>query len=208
MIILKKLGLKSGVKLMEENKEYSLKEVTKVTGLSSDLLRIYEKEFNLQINRTQGGHRRYTEEDINQLVTIKKKIQDLNWSYKQVRNWLNGEDTSLALQDHEVVSNLEKQMNEQKEMIQDLSEKLDRSMMVQATMMQKMLELQTENNEMRKTMLQIGTNTEQKEEREEMKQTLGEINHRVKSFDERLKEIKNNRKPEQNKSFFKRLFNM
>lgn len=202
----KKPGLKSGVKLLEENKEYSLREVTKVTGLSSDLLRIYEKEFNLQINRTSGGHRRYTEEDINQLVTIKKKIQDLNWSYKQVRNWLNGEDTSLALQDHEVVSNLEKQMNEQKEMIQDLAEKLDRSMTVQATMMQKMLELQTENNEMRKTMLQIGANTEEKEDREQVRKTLEEINHRTKSFDERLQETKNNRKQEQNKSFLQRLF--
>ncbi|MCC2425450.1 MerR family transcriptional regulator [Bacillus wiedmannii] len=191
---------------MEENKEYSLKEVTKVTGLSSDLLRIYEKEFNLQINRTQGGHRRYTEEDINQLVTIKKKIQDLNWSYKQVRNWLNGEDTSLALQDHEVVSNLEKQMNEQKEMIQDLSEKLDQSLTFQATMMQKMVELQTENNEMRKTMLQIGTTTEEKEDREEVKQTLGEINHRLKSFDERLEETKASRTQEPNKSFLQRLF--
>ncbi|HDR7220621.1 TPA: MerR family transcriptional regulator [Bacillus cereus] len=184
---------------MEENKEYSMKEVSKVTGLSSDLLRTYEKEFNLQINRTQGGHRRYTEEDINQLVTIKKKIQDLNWSYKQVRSWLNGEDTSPALRDHEVVSNLEKK-------IEVLTEKLDQSLTFQATMVQKMMELQTENNEMRKTMLQIGANTEEKEDREEMKRTLGEINRNMKSFDERLKEAKNNKKPEKNKSFLQRIF--
>ena len=45
---------------MDQNKEFSLREVSEVTGLSSDLLRLYEKEFNLQVERTKGGHRRYS----------------------------------------------------------------------------------------------------------------------------------------------------
>ncbi|MGM2799385.1 MerR family transcriptional regulator [Bacillus cereus group sp. Bce004] len=133
---------------LEENKEYTLKQVSEITGLSNDLLRIYEKEFNLQIKRTNGGHRRYTEEDINQLVTIKKMIQEQNLSYKQVRSWLNGEDVMPALQDHKVASNLEKKVEEQSELIRDLTEKLDKSIQLQVATMQMVSELQAEKKQL------------------------------------------------------------
>ncbi|MDA2599438.1 MerR family transcriptional regulator [Bacillus cereus group sp. Bc061] len=126
---------------LEQNKEYTQKQVSEITGLSNDLLRLYEKEFNLEIARTKGNHRRYSEEDINKFVTIKKMIQDQSLSYKQVRAWLNGEDMTPALQDHKVVSELEKMMMEQKEMIQDLSTKLEQSITLQVAMAAQMKEL-------------------------------------------------------------------
>ncbi|HGP3677621.1 TPA: MerR family transcriptional regulator [Bacillus pacificus] len=126
---------------LEQNKEYTQKQVSEITGLSNDLLRLYEKEFNLEIARTKGNHRRYSEEDINKFVTIKKMIQDQSLSYKQVRAWLNGEDMTPALQDHKVVSELEKMMMEQKEMIQDLSAKLEQSITLQVAMAAQMQEL-------------------------------------------------------------------
>ncbi|MGH0751277.1 MerR family transcriptional regulator [Bacillus paranthracis] len=126
---------------MEQNKEYTQKQVSEITGLSNDLLRLYEKEFNLEIARTKGNHRRYSQEDINKFVTIRKMIQEQSLSYKQVRAWLNGEDMSPALKDHEVVSNLEKMMSEQKEMIQDLSAKLEQSITLQVAMATQMQEL-------------------------------------------------------------------
>lgn len=129
------------VEYLEPNKEYTQKQVSEITGLSNDLLRLYEKEFNLEINRTKGGHRRYSEEDINKFVTIRKMIQEQGLSYKQVRSWLNGEDMSPSLQDHKVVSELEKMMMEQKEMIQDLSTKLEQSITLQLAMAQQMQEL-------------------------------------------------------------------
>ncbi len=126
---------------LEEIKEFTQKEVSELTELSSDLLRLYEKEFNLDIKRTKGNHRRYTQEDINKFVTIKKMIQDQGLSYKQVRSFLNGEDIRPALQDHKVVSNLEKMMEEQKEMIQDLSTKLEQSITLQVAMAAQVAEL-------------------------------------------------------------------
>ncbi|MCC2485074.1 MerR family transcriptional regulator [Bacillus pacificus] len=126
---------------LEQNKEYTQKQVSEITGLSNDLLRLYEKEFNLEIARTKGNHRRYSQEDINKFVTIRKMIQEQSLSYKQVRAWLNGEDMSPALKDHEVVSNLEKMMSEQKEMIQDLSAKLEQSITLQVAMATQMQEL-------------------------------------------------------------------
>lgn len=95
-------------KTNEEQNEYKMKEVSELTGLSNDLLRVYEEEFNLQINRTNGGHRRYTEDDINKFISIKKKIQEQNWSYKKVRSWLNGDELPVALEEHQVKTNLEK----------------------------------------------------------------------------------------------------
>ncbi|MFD3449450.1 MerR family transcriptional regulator [Microbacteriaceae bacterium 4G12] len=133
---------------MESNKEYKMKEVAEITGLSNDLLRIYEEEFNLQITRTSGGHRRYTEEDINTFITIKKKIQEQNWSYKKIRAWLGGEEMSLPIQEHQVVSNLEKKLDQQTELIQDLSEKLEKSMMIQVEMMKQMQELKQEKKQL------------------------------------------------------------
>ncbi len=136
------------MKFLDENKEFTQKEVSEITELSSDLLRIYEKEFNLNIKRTKGNHRRYLQEDINKFITIKKMIQDQNLSYKQVRSYLNGEDIRPALEDHKVVSNLEKMMMEQKELIQDLSIKLEQSMTLQLAMSQQMQELKQEKQQL------------------------------------------------------------
>lgn len=124
------------MKFLDENKEFTQKEVSEITELSSDLLRIYEKEFNLNIKRTKGNHRRYLQEDINKFITIKKMIQDQNLSYKQVRAWLNGEDIRPALQDHKVVSDLEKMMIEQNQMMKVLSKQLEQSISLQLEMAQ------------------------------------------------------------------------
>ncbi|HWL22690.1 MAG TPA: MerR family transcriptional regulator, partial [Ureibacillus sp.] len=44
-------------KNLDDEIVYTLKDTVKLTGLSVDLIRLYEKEFNLQIQRTEGGHR-------------------------------------------------------------------------------------------------------------------------------------------------------
>lgn len=116
MIILEKI-------LEDDNKNetlYSAKETSKKTGLSVDLLRLYEKEFNLEIPRTNGNHRRYTVENIEKLTEIKKKIQEQNWSYKMVQQWLNGEE--LELDEPNVQSDINKKLNTQEEMIKSLLE--------------------------------------------------------------------------------------
>ncbi|HDR7970086.1 TPA: MerR family transcriptional regulator [Bacillus cereus] len=174
------------VEILEQNKEYTQKEVAEITGLSNDLLRLYEKEFNLEIARTKGNHRRYSQEDINKFVTIRKMIQEQSLSYKQVRAWLNGEDMTPALDDHKVVSNLEKMMMEQKEMIQDLSQKLEQSMTIQLAMAQQMSELKQDKLKLE----QIVENRNQ-----DLIDTL--IQEKRKDREER----------EQKKSFMQRLFN-
>jgi len=105
----------------DEEIVYTLKDTVKLTALSIDLIRLYEKEFNLQIQRTEGGHRRYTKNNIDLLIEIKKRIQEQNWSYKMINQWLQGEIVPEAV---EVQSNLEKKVESLQEKVQEL---LDRS---------------------------------------------------------------------------------
>jgi DNA-binding transcriptional MerR regulator len=105
----------------DEEIVYTLKDTVKLTGLSIDLIRLYEKEFNLQIQRTEGGHRRYNKRNIDLLIEIKKRIQEQNWSYKMVNQWLQGEVITEAV---DVQSNLEKKVDSLENKVQEL---LDRS---------------------------------------------------------------------------------
>ncbi|MEK1833428.1 MerR family transcriptional regulator [Priestia megaterium] len=51
----------------DEGIVYTLKDTVKLTGLSIDLIRLYEKEFNLQIQRTEGA-----------IVDIQKQYRFIN----------------------------------------------------------------------------------------------------------------------------------
>ncbi|MCM3197171.1 MerR family transcriptional regulator [Priestia megaterium] len=101
----------------DEGIVYTLKDTVKLTGLSIDLIRLYEKEFNLQIQRTEGGHRRYNKKNIDLLIEIKKRIQEQNWSYKMINQWLHGE---ILTETVEIQSNLEKKVDSLEEKVQEL----------------------------------------------------------------------------------------
>lgn len=109
-------------KILEEKERYdqtyTTKETSRLTGLSIDLLRLYEKEFNLNIQRTKGNHRRYSQDDIELFVDIKKKIQEQNWSYKMVLQWLNGNE--IKMESPDVQSELEKKVDLLQDMVQEL----------------------------------------------------------------------------------------
>ncbi len=47
----------------------SIKEASKITGVSEKTLRVWEKEGKIKSSRTEGGHRRY---DIRDLIKSKK----------------------------------------------------------------------------------------------------------------------------------------
>jgi len=76
-------------KNLDDEIVYTLKDTVKLTGLSVDLIRLYEKEFNLQIQRTEGGHRRYNKQNIN---LLKEETYRLKEECKSIQKRL----TSLA----------------------------------------------------------------------------------------------------------------
>lgn len=125
-------------KMYEENENevvYTLKDTVKLTGLSVDLIRLYEKEFNLQIQRTEGGHRRYNKQNIDLLTEIKKRIQEQNWSYKMINQWLQGEIVPEAI---EVQSNLEKKVESLEEKVQELLNRSEKDEQFQLALIQRL----------------------------------------------------------------------
>lgn len=76
----------------------SLAEAAKTLGLSNDLLRRYEREFDLKIHRTEGGHRRYSAENLAEIREIKGQLHQQNLSYKQVKNLRAGLLPSAAVE--------------------------------------------------------------------------------------------------------------
>ncbi|OHY73439.1 MerR family transcriptional regulator [Priestia aryabhattai] len=114
---------------------YTLKDTVKLTGLSIDLIRLYEKEFNLQIQRTEGGHRRYNKKNIDLLIEIKKRIQEQNWSYKMVNQWLQGEVTTEAV---DIQSNLEKKVDSLENKVQELLDRSEKDEQFQLALIQRL----------------------------------------------------------------------
>lgn len=87
---------------------YTIKEVEKITGLSKDTIRNWCKDFNIQLEKTEGGHRRFSEENIQVLKSVEEKKEVNGWSMKQIGAWLGGELIPEALANTEVKTNLEK----------------------------------------------------------------------------------------------------
>lgn len=122
-------------KNLDDEIVYTLKDTVKLTGLSVDLIRLYEKEFNLQIQRTEGGHRRYNKQNIDLLIEIKKRIQEQNWSYKMINQWLQGEIVPEAV---EVQSNFEKKVESLEEKVQELLNRSEKDEQFQLALIQRL----------------------------------------------------------------------
>lgn len=45
--------------------------IADLLGVTTDLLKVWSNEFNIQTERSQGGHRRYSKENIEELKAIK-----------------------------------------------------------------------------------------------------------------------------------------
>lgn len=99
-------GIKIGTKIGNAHTENCCESFR----ITPDLLKVWSNEFNIQMERSQGGHRRYSKENIEELKAIKEKIQVQKWSYDQVRAWRNGELDSFVSKEEK--SELEKKLNE------------------------------------------------------------------------------------------------
>lgn len=72
-----------------------------------------------------GGHRRYSQENLELFIKINEKIQQNGWLYDDVRRWLNGEATPKVLEDYQTKTNLEKKFDQISENQEVVAEKLD-----------------------------------------------------------------------------------
>ncbi len=72
---------------------WTISETAKRTGVDAHVLRFWEEELSLAVNRNQKGHRIYTEENLRQLEQI-QELKKKGYQLKDIRDILHGKDIS------------------------------------------------------------------------------------------------------------------
>ena len=70
-------------------KEYSVSETVRLVGVESHVLRYWEEELGLEIQRTSQGHRIYTEQDVETLCRV-KELKEKGIQLKGIKILLKG----------------------------------------------------------------------------------------------------------------------
>lgn len=93
---------------------YSIGEVSKIIGISTSLIRFWEKELGIRPqNKDERGNRKYKDIDINRLVFVRNMIKQKGYKLKGVKmmmtdiskvNYLNVLDSEYALLLNEIKS--------------------------------------------------------------------------------------------------------
>jgi DNA-binding transcriptional MerR regulator len=111
----------------------SIRDVEARTGLPVSTIRFYEREFAgfLKPRKTLGGHRRYSEAEIQKFLYIKELIQDKKMPLKKVRQALASEnEPSVLRRDLDLLIDVYHQLTEENERLkrgtQELAQRLSR----------------------------------------------------------------------------------
>ncbi len=80
---------------MDFDVEYTISEVADITGYAPHVLRYYEKEFEIDIPRTESNHRYYTVKEI-ELIQYIKMLQDKGFSNKQIKLIINSPELMVS----------------------------------------------------------------------------------------------------------------
>ncbi|MBU5254833.1 MULTISPECIES: MerR family transcriptional regulator [Tissierella] len=70
--------------MLDLNHEYTISEVSELTGYAPHVLRYYEKEFEIDIPRNNSNHRYFTYKEI-ELIQYIKTLQDKGFTNKQIK---------------------------------------------------------------------------------------------------------------------------
>jgi DNA-binding transcriptional MerR regulator len=100
--------------MMEYGVEYTISEVAEITGYAPHVLRYYEKEFDIDVPRTESNHRYYTNKEI-ELIQYIKLLQEKGFSNKQIKLIIsspelvvsNSNETSLEVINNDSVKELD-----------------------------------------------------------------------------------------------------
>lgn len=96
----------------------TISELEERSGLPASTLRFYEREFAgfLRPRKTLGGHRRYSEADLQKFLYIKELVQDKKLPLKKVREALVAENEPQVLRrDLDLLIDVYHQLTEENE---------------------------------------------------------------------------------------------
>ncbi len=95
--------------MLDLNHEYTISEVSEITGYAPHVLRYYEKEFEIEVPRNNSNHRYFTYKEI-ELIQYIKTLQEKGFTNKQIKLIIqspdiimnNQEETSLVPADDNI----------------------------------------------------------------------------------------------------------
>lgn len=70
--------------MLDLHHEYTISEVSELTGYAPHVLRYYEKEFDIDVPRNDSNHRYFTYKEV-ELIQYIKTLQDKGFSNKQIK---------------------------------------------------------------------------------------------------------------------------
>ncbi|TJX16251.1 MerR family transcriptional regulator [Tissierella creatinini] len=91
---------------MDFDVEYTISEVADITGYAPHVLRYYEKEFEIDVPRTESNHRYYTVKEI-ELIQYIKMLQDKGFSNKQIKLIINSPELMVAGSENNGIQSVE-----------------------------------------------------------------------------------------------------
>ncbi len=80
--------------MLSKEETYSISQVAEYTGFKPHVIRFYEKEFNLNIPRSENARRYFTKKEINLFLYI-KSLQEKGSSNKEIKKLLKSKDINM-----------------------------------------------------------------------------------------------------------------
>lgn len=81
--------------MLDINHEYTISEVSELTGYAPHVLRFYEKEFDIQVPRNDSNHRYYTYKEV-ELIQYIKNLQEKGFTNKQIKLIIQSPEIMMA----------------------------------------------------------------------------------------------------------------
>ncbi len=84
--------------MLDLNHEYTISEVSELTGYAPHVLRYYEKEFEIDVPRNNSNHRYFTYKEV-ELIQYIKTLQDKGFSNKQIKLIISSPEVMMNMHD-------------------------------------------------------------------------------------------------------------
>lgn len=198
--------------MMDYSQEYTISEVSELTGYAPHVLRYYEKEFEIEVPRTDSNHRYYTYKEI-ELIQYIKMLQEKGFSNKQIKLIISSPEFVISGQNNNSLSIVDNSLAE----IDSSAIALEISKSLEEVFFTKLNDIISQSNkdsisiieELRDEIIDLKQEINSKErdvlicENAKLKMNLKEKTYETTELKEKIRKYEENQV-----GFFKRLFGM
>jgi len=194
--------------MLDTEREYTISEVSDITGYPAHVLRYYEKEFDMQIPRNEANHRYYTYSEI-EILNYIKELQEKGFTNKQIKLIMNSPEMLINGQEETAVTSLNKKENHMVDLSQEILTSIQKIIINELE--PKLIERENKGlraiEELKEEVIELRNEINSKErdvlicENAKLKMKMKERAYETAELKEKLKREQNS-----NKSIFKKIF--